>query len=58
MSGWDGNRFCEATGKKCYPSASFAKRHAKHVGNRLRAYLCKHCHAYHITDAEKGQRVR
>ena len=54
---WNGTRFCSATGKKCYPSAQFAKRHARHVGNRLRAYRCEACGQYHLANMDKRGRM-
>lgn len=49
---------CIATGKAMFGSAEKAKRARRGCPNRLRAYLCPHCHRWHVTNAEDRGRMR
>jgi hypothetical protein len=40
---------CPATGKRKYRGKRSALRATAKVGNRLRAYVCPHCRAWHVT---------
>ena len=40
---------CSETGKRCFASKHEGRRASRKVGNRLRVYLCPHCHRFHIT---------
>lgn len=53
------NRLCQVTGKRCFASASEARRGMRLAsGARLRSYLCPSCHLYHLSAPEKRDKLK
>ena len=44
---------CEETGKRCFHSRRRARAANRRLHNKVRVYLCPHCHCFHITSSEK-----
>lgn len=45
---------CPKTGKRCYGSKRMAREATKNVSNKIRVYICPHCHSFHVTSKTGG----
>lgn len=49
----ENTKLCGFGGKRCFTGRKDARAATRSAGNRMRIYLCPHCHYWHVTSMSR-----